>query len=73
MLGCRGRLGKLWEEIWQYGGVGGDVGKCVGVWGEIRKDVWGRCGKVYGVSGEVCWRVGKGCGEGRGGRCREMC
>ena len=22
------------------GGVGGDVGKCVGVWGEVRKDVW---------------------------------
>ena len=45
------------------GGVGGDVGKCVGVWGEVRKDVWG----VYGVSGEVCRRVGKGCGEGNGG------
>ena len=23
------------------GGVAGDVGKCVGVWGEVRKDVWG--------------------------------
>ena len=44
------------------GGVGGDVGKCVGVWGEVRKDVWGvkKCGRVYGVSGEVC-------GEGNGG------
>ena len=34
--------------------------------------MWGRCGKVYGVSGEVCWRVGKGCGEGNGedvGKC----
>ena len=49
------------------GGVGGDIGKCVGVWGEVRKDVWGGCGKVYGVSGEVCRRVGKGCGEGNGG------
>ena len=28
--------------------------------------MWGGCGKVYGVSGEVCWRVGKGCGEGNG-------
>ena len=49
------------------GGVGGDIGKCVGVWGEVRKDVWGGCGKVYGVSGEVCRRVGKGYGEGNGG------
>ena len=49
------------------GGVGGDVGKCVEVWGEVRKDVWGGCGRVYGVSGEVCRRVGKGCGEGNGG------
>ena len=24
-------------------GVGGDVGKCVGVWGEVRKDVWEGC------------------------------
>ena len=57
------------------GDVGGDVGKCVGVWGEVRKDVRGRCGKVYGVSGEVCWRVGKGCGEGSGedvGKCVEV-
>ena len=46
------------------GGVGGDVGKCVEVWGEVRKDVWGGCGRVYGVSGEVCRRVGR--------RCREM-
>ena len=44
------------------GDVGGDVGKCVGVWGEVRKDVRGGCGKVYGMSGEVCWRVGKGYG-----------
>ena len=53
----------------------GGVGKCVGVWGEVRKDVWGveKCGRVYGVSGEgcgkvyggeeVCWRVGRGMGE----------
>ena len=61
------------------GGVGGGVGKCVGVWGEVRKDVWGveKCGRVYGVSGggmwesvwgeKVCWRVGKGCEERNGG------
>ena len=45
--------------------------------GEVRKDVWGveKCRKVYGVSGEVCWRVGKGCGEGNGedvGKCVEV-
>ena len=39
--------------------------------------MWGveKCGKVYGVSGEVCWRVGKGCGEGSGedvGKCVEV-
>ena len=39
-------------------GLGG-VGKCVGVWGEVRKDVWGveKCGRVYGVSGEGCGKV----------------
>ena len=48
--------------------VGRGVGKCVRVWGPIRKDVWGvekrgkGCGRVYGVSGEVWWRVRKGCG-----------
>ena len=47
------------------GGVGVDVGKYVGVWGEVRKDVWGveKCGKVYGVSGEVCWHGGKDVGR----------
>ena len=55
VLGCRGRSEELWEEM-----CGGDVGKCIGVWGEVRKDVWGGCGKV-------CWHVGKGCGEGNGG------
>ena len=37
--------------------------------------MWGGCGKVYGVSGEVCWRVGKGCGEGNEedvGKCVEV-
>ena len=24
----------------RYGGCGGDVGKCVGVWREVRKDMW---------------------------------
>ena len=43
-------------------GVGGGVGKCVGVRGEVRKGVWGveKCGRVYGVSGEGC---GRGYGE----------
>ena len=30
---------------------------------------------MYGASGEVCWRVGKGCGEGNGedvGKCVEV-
>ena len=27
---------------------------------------------MYGVSGEVCWRVGKGCGEGNGEDCGEF-
>ena len=45
VLRCRGSCGKR---------CGGGVGKCLGVWGEIRKDVWGveKCGRVYGVSGE---------------------
>ena len=53
----------------RYRGCGRGVGKCVGVWGEVRKDVWAveKCGRVYGVSGEVCWHVGKGCGEKNGG------
>ena len=31
----------------RYGGRGGDVGKCVRVWGEVRKNVWGveKCGE----------------------------
>ena len=34
----------------RYGGCGGDVGKCVGVWGEVRKDMWGveKCGEGVG-------------------------
>ena len=49
---------------------------CWGV-GEVREDVWGveKCGRVYGVCGKVCWRVGKGCGEGNGvdvGKCVEV-
>ena len=34
---CRGRRGKLWEEVW-------------GMWGEISKDVWGveKCGRGVG-------------------------
>ena len=51
-------------------GVGGGKERCVG-----SGEVWGGCGKVYGVSGEVCWRMGKGCGEGNGedvGKCVEV-
>ena len=42
MLGCGGRCGKVLREVWEgvlgcegrYGErCGGDVGKCVGVWG----------------------------------------
>ena len=58
-----------WGSVLASGARNGrGVGKCVRVWGPIRKDVWGvekhgeGCGRVYGVSGEVCWRVGKGCG-----------
>ena len=40
------------------------VGKCVGVWGEIRKDVWEGVWRVYGVSGEVRWCVGRDVGRG---------
>ena len=42
--GGQGSCGK------RYGGMGGDVGKCVGVWGEVRKDVWGveKCGEGVG-------------------------
>ena len=45
------------------GGVEGGVGKCVGVWEMIRKDVWGGVWEGDGVSGEVCWRLGRGMGE----------
>ena len=76
------------EVCWGVGGdqgscgkrCGGGVGKCLGVWGEIRKDVWGveKCGRVYGVSGEGGKRVyGErkcvGVWGKNVGRCREMC
>ena len=41
------------------GGVGGDVGKCVGVWGrsgELWEEIWG----VWGRCREMCWGVGGG-------------
>ena len=44
--GGQGSCGKRYR----YGGCGGDVGKCVGVWGEVRKDMWGveKCGEGVG-------------------------
>ena len=45
------------------GGVGGDVGKCIGVWEEVRKDVWRGCGRV-GKCVCVCGKdVGRRMGE----------
>ena len=41
------------------GGVGGDVGKCVGVWGrsgELWEEIWG----VWGRCREMCWGGGGG-------------
>ena len=41
------------------GGVGGDVGKCVEVWGrsgELWEEIWG----VWGRCKEMCWGVGGG-------------
>ena len=72
------------EVCWSVGGgqgsfgkrcVGGDVGKCVGVWGGGKERCVGRVWKSvcrYGVSEKACWRVGKECGEGNGrdlGKC----
>ena len=52
--------------------------KCVGVWGEVRGEVWG-CEKVCWGVVEV-WGSVLGCGEGEGrgvgkceGRCRKVC
>ena len=43
----------------------GGVKKCVGVWGEVRGEVWGvrKCVGVWWRCGEVCWGVGKVRGE----------
>ena len=73
------------EVCWGVGGhqgscgkrCGGGVGKCLGVWGEIRKDVE-KSGRVYGVSGEGGKKVygEKKCVGVWGkdvGRCRKMC
>ena len=78
MHGVSGEV--CWGVGGGQGGIGGGIGKCLGVWGEIRKDVWGveKCGRVYGVSGEGCGRVygERKCvgvwGE-EWGRCGEMC
>ena len=61
------------------------VGKCVGLWGGVRKGA-GRCvGDVGGGVGKCVWGVGRGvgsvlgCGEwgkvwgGMSGRCVKMC
>ena len=42
---------ELWEEVWGMWG-----GKCVGVWGEVRKDVWG-VEEVWGGVWESVWGV----------------
>ena len=53
---------------------GVNVGKCVGVWGEVRGEVWGVCRKVrrdggckevWGEIWESVW--------GERGRCGEVC
>ena len=50
MHGVRG------EMCWGVEGGEGSCGKSVGVWGEVRKDVWGvekcgGCGRVYRKTG----------------------
>ena len=42
------------------GGVGGGVGKCIGVWGEARKDKWGVVWESVSVWGE--WESVLACG-----------
>ena len=44
----------------RYGGCGGGVGKCVGVWREARKDVWGGVWESVPVWGE--WGSVLACG-----------
>ena len=39
------------------------MGKCVRVWGPVRKDVWGGVWKSVWGEWEVCWRVGKDVGS----------
>ena len=72
---CWGSVLGCGEMCW---GVGRGVGKCVGVWGEVREDVWGvwksvtrGVGKrlIYGMSAEGVKGMLE-C-EGRGGRCGE--
>ena len=66
----------MWEEVWgcldMWGSVlegGGRCGekcagmeKCVGMWGEVRRDVRRGVGGGVGKCGEVCWGEGR-CGE----------
>ena len=80
MLMCgegKGRCGEKWVccgvgSVLECGGrcreMLRDVGKCVGVWGEVWKTVRGGVWKCWGRCGKVCWGVGKVslCGE----RCR---
>ena len=75
--------GKEWESAWGEwevcwgvgvgeGAVGGGVGKCVGVWGEARKDVWGGVWEsVWGEWGSVLASGERMWGE-EWGKCREV-
>ena len=69
--------GMVWfGTVWfGMGGVGGGVGKCVGVWGEARK----MCGEVWGGVWESVWgewgsvlACGKRMWGEKWGRCSEV-
>ena len=70
VLGCGGGEERCRGMEKCRGGGGRGVGKCVGVWGEVRRDVGkgvGICGggvkKCVGVWGEVKGDVGRDVGE----------
>ena len=54
--GGEGRCGERCKEL-----LGGSVGKCVGVWGEVRRDVEKGVGNCVWVWGKMWVRVW-GCG-----------